>query len=1280
MDGFFLLVGLALSAFPVLAIAAWIRAGNLRQRLDDRDREVQRSVSDLRAEISTLRRALANVTEKLAAVDGTSAETRVVMPVSEIAATPVPQAEAPAPQPDRMFYASKPIHPVPAAPAAPQPSGPPPISGAIASPPSVGPVAIPKSAPAEPPPLDMPAPVYAKPDLPQAPVPSTPPPFPPAQPPSQSARSAAPPPLGTYKAGPPRRSLFEWLRTKLPLEEVLGMNLFAKIGIVLLVLGFALLGRHALVAMGPGGKVALLYAASATLLGGGIWLERKERYSLIGRTGIGGGWALMFFTTYAMNHVQAMLVMNSGTLNCVLLLGVAIAIVTHTLRYQSQLVTGLAFLLAFSTVALTQDTVYALSAGVILAVGIVAVALKMGWYELEVFGIFASFGNHFYWLYKLYPDGVAGHEFAQFLPSSIILVLYWLIFRISYVARGIRNPRDERISTIAALANTILLLAVMKFQSTRPELAFYALIILGGLEFTFGQLPATRRRRPAFILLTVVGTMLIFGSVPFKFSGNNIALLWMIAAEALIIAGIAQAELVFRRLGLIAGILTGLLVGYEAQNIFELRRTSDSPLIATGIQLLTCSALFYFNAHFVRERWRSLFSNLDGQLADAQSYLGAAMALLGVWAVFPADGTAVGWAVLMLGAALGTRLLNNKHLLVQAWIFTAAVAVRAAIVNCHAADVYPHHVTARLITLPILALAFYLAAIVISQTEDVRHYLRSSLLLAGTSTLAVLAWLDVSQAWVALPWLGLAVALCITSRFIKIDDFCWQEHALATLVTGQLLIVNLGAQPASARYVPILLSAAAFYGMSRFCTLQDATYRRPAAWAHTWAATALLAALAWHESSQPWLAVIWILFALALAITDRIFVVEELPWQAHTLALFAVCQAAIVNLYILDKWHGFDLRLVTISIVVAVLYSLGYLARLPQLARQQSLNHIYSWAASAFTAWLLWSELQPIAVADGLAIFGLLLFECGDWKKQRQLRLQAYVLLTLAFARIFFVNLTAASLPGETISPRIYTILPIAIINFFVWAQLQSGQESDKFERESIGNLLAWFGTGAIAAMLYFEVTPEWIVLAWAILAIVLFLTVLTLDKELFLQQATLLVAGVVSRGIAHNIFGGSYFTATGWTGNVAVLSFVAALLLGGLPITFRLRARFVAQPLQFRVSRVLGLGRPEQWLFFAPVVLITLMIAVKMNPGMVTLSWGVEGVLVILLGLSVSERSYRITGLLLLLLCVGKIIFRDAWQLNERDRYITFIALGAALMLVSTLYTRYRESVRRLL
>jgi len=39
----------------------------------------------------------------------------------------------------------------------------------------------------------------------------------------------------------------------------------------------------------------------------------------------------------------------------------------------------------------------------------------------------------------------------------------------------------------------------------------------------------------------------------------------------------------------------------------------------------------------------------------------------------------------------------------------------------------------------------------------------------------------------------------------------------------------------------------------------------------------------------------------------------------------------------------------------------------------------------------------------------------------------------------------------------------------------------------------------------------------------------------------------------------------------------------------------------------------------------------------MVTVSWGIEGVLIVLLALAVKERSFRLTGLGILLLCVAK-------------------------------------------
>jgi hypothetical protein len=51
-----------------------------------------------------------------------------------------------------------------------------------------------------------------------------------------------------------------------------------------------------------------------------------------------------------------------------------------------------------------------------------------------------------------------------------------------------------------------------------------------------------------------------------------------------------------------------------------------------------------------------------------------------------------------------------------------------------------------------------------------------------------------------------------------------------------------------------------------------------------------------------------------------------------------------------------------------------------------------------------------------------------------------------------------------------------------------------------------------------------------------------------------------------------------------------------------------------------------------------------------------------------------------LLMLGVGKILVMDIWNTSTMDRFITLIVMGAALLLVSFLYTRYRETLLKLL
>jgi hypothetical protein len=87
----------------------------------------------------------------------------------------------------------------------------------------------------------------------------------------------------------------------------------------------------------------------------------------------------------------------------------------------------------------------------------------------------------------------------------------------------------------------------------------------------------------------------------------------------------------------------------------------------------------------------------------------------------------------------------------------------------------------------------------------------------------------------------------------------------------------------------------------------------------------------------------------------------------------------------------------------------------------------------------------------------------------------------------------------------------------------------------------------------------------------------------------------------------------------------------------------------------------------------------VEMAHGQITIGWGVEAVLVFMLALAVGERSFRLCGLGLLLLCLGKLGF-DVWNMNTGDRTISMTVLGAVLLLVSFLYNRYREAIRKYL
>jgi hypothetical protein len=1415
------LYGIAVLLTPIAVIFLLVRSSKLRDQFSDLKTNADSQISLLQRQMTELNRRLQSLQSGVTAEKSATSESPAAAPKPESVTHPVahPAATPPAESPSPAIVIPRPTQFIPA----PLPTG---IPKGVEPPREVAPAVKPLQ-PAEPP---KPAEAPPVPATPRAAAPPPAKPVAPAEPPKipvetklPPARTPVPLPLSPANAtkepvavriavpstvepfqhAGPKQTFQQRIRSVSAMEETLGTNWLNKLGIIILVVGVALFGIYELSAMGPGGKAFISFLASVLLLGGGIFLEKKETYRVLGRTFIGGGWALLFFSTYGIYHVGAMRILNSLPLDCILMLLVAVAMAVHTLRYRSQFVTGLAFLLGYTTVALSHDTVYSLSAGVILAIGLVIIVLKMDWFELEVFGILSSYLNHLYWLYQILGvNGAQGRMFPEYHASLAMLAFYWLTFRVSYIIRNIHSEFEEHVSTTAALLNTLLLLGLLKFQSVQPQYAYLALLIVGALEFVFAQLPVTRRRRQAFVLLTVMGAALMLAAPPFHYSGNNVAILWLVGGEIFLFAGGIAKELVFRRIGLLTGLLTaGHLAIVDVRQVIHVRESSDAMLLESGILFSLCAVVLYGNFLSLGTRWKQFFEQtLDTLLLNAHSYIAAVSAVVAVWALTARDWTAVALAGVIVTLALLTKRFPSQHLQVQYVGIALITLYRTVVVNLHTESASDAHIKMRLLTLPLLACAFYVTAKFALLRDDVeQRIVRGAFATAGSALIALMIWyeapvlwqpvafiafaailLEISRAlpyrvlawhthiisacsalslittdpanlhrwhtlpvksfsalavaiglywlakrfysteeqyrpmvrgaytwtasalmvwvlwelvpapWIAVSWIAFAVALVLVSRKLNYAQLAWQANIVAFLATLRTLAFNYALDQKvwlsiSLRIVTVSMVAAGLYFLSRKA-VPDLRAKAAIAFLHSFSATGLLALLAWHEAPNGWLAPLWAGFALVLALIDARFELDELRWQAHILSFLALARSVVFNLHVTATWHELSVRLLSLALVAVFFYAMSRVVHMAEEWRARDMHHAYSWAASTIVSLLLWYELVPLNVAVGWAVFGLVLFEYGTLRNIGQFRYQSYVALVASFARIFFVNLTAGE-PGHFWSPRTYTILPLVPIYFFVYEQFtETGAMHTKTEdrggANSIATVLATLGTATLVALFYFQFAIEWVVVPWAALVVVLFALALLLNRQVFMYQGIVLTLLVFARALAHNLFGAGYFVERDWQDCYFVLGTAIALLLASLFFAFPLRQRFRSSPAPEGIFKILTFfaRRPEQLQFFVAIILLTLMLALKMRLGLVTVAWGVEGVLIMLFALAVKERSFRLTGLALLLLCVGKVVAMDVWGLQPRDRYITFIIVGAALLFVSYLYSRYRDAIRQLL
>ena len=469
------------------------------------------------------------------------------------------------------------------------------------------------------------------------------------------------------------------------------------------------------------------------------------------------------------------------------------------------------------------------------------------------------------------------------------------------------------------------------------------------------------------------------------------------------------------------------------------------------------------------------------------------------------------------------------------------------------------------------------------------------------------------------------------------------------------------------------------------------------------AATLFLLAASWVGTHWMLAGFFWTVSAAALLEIAKFRRDSIMRYCSYAAATAAVVRLTFINIPGTTTYYGYSVRLMTVAASAAIFYFLAprSASTAPPTAeksaqskftdfRESPVWHaflklggfpmLFAGSATFLLSLLLWEEVANAGVALAWGLLAIALIETGEEFKGLGLLGQGRLLLIAAFARIFFADLNATARIGPVTS-RTLTVTVLGAI--FYWAATKSGPS-----RWRVTYL--WFGTIAIAALARFELPISWVAVAWAILAAALYaLGQRISQRALRLQCYTFTVLTAV-RCAFDNFYqrGPWYFTNI----RVATVSAVAIIFLALAFTSRRIKLATAATPADEKpesansnLARIRGwiaaLDRyPYHLFFFTAAILITRLLSIEIHHGYLTAAWGAEAIVVFLIALRVNERSYRWCALILLLLCIGRIVLIDVWTLDQLGRIVSFMGLGAALLIVSFLYARHRELLRKVL
>jgi uncharacterized membrane protein len=575
------------------------------------------------------------------------------------------------------------------------------------------------------------------------------------------------------------------------LEVAIGGSWLNRIGIAMLVIGIVFALGYSLTIMGPAGKAALATVTSLGLIAGGVILERHETYKFYGRGLIGGGWAALYATAYAVHELQATRIVESAPAGFALLMLVGAGMIVHSLRYRNEGLTSLAYGLGYAAIFLHSISAYTLAAATLLGVGTIVHLVRRNWYGVALGGVAATYGSILVWYLRQ----------ATMTPQVLrlglaALAVDWAVFLVADFSREPEDDQQRSLAHAVSLLNAFGAagLSVLAWIKVNHGGGWQPLAILGA-AYVVTSVALRRFGRPSIHPVhSLVASLFLAAAAWRGFDRTGATWAWIAEAQALVLIGIWLKDRFHRLLGCALFLApTAVIVFTQAATRFA--KTDGSFGLASFMLTAAACLCFYFTLVRLkssaaseeerrREEWlRTLFS-----------FAAFALILLAFLVQLPEVYVAPAGSLLMLllfelGGARREENLRTQSYLAALFAALASVALSA-----------PSHAvlgggSARLPALLLVAIAYFVMFVRLRRPlERFKEYepsLRPVFSWVGTGLITLLVWLEArpvmaGPAWMILALLLVEVGIAFAEPHLRRPGYVVLMGSLVSLVMSNL--------------------------------------------------------------------------------------------------------------------------------------------------------------------------------------------------------------------------------------------------------------------------------------------------------------------------------------------------------------------------------------------------------------------------------------------------------------------------------------------------------------